>query len=429
MNILYLAPIAFDYLKQRPQYLAEELAKKHCVWYVEPTVSVLSRSDNGKTLCTADSSRISRSLYRVRLSGRFSLPYKLKIFDRMRLFIRYEAAQIRRMRIRFDLIWVGYCGRYDLAKCFPHIPMIYDQMDDSVLLTPDWLTRRYLVRAEAWVSARARIVLTTAKMLYEQMKSVRDQVYLLPNALPQTYEGNYLPQRQTKHREFLYIGTIAEWFDNDSIRCIAAYGNGKITLVGPVTGEKIRRSGVHYTGKVPKEKIGAYLAKSDVCLYPFQAGKLLDTINPVKIYEYLAFNKPVIARRSIETEQFQKYIYLYSNEKELRQLLSAKLEPPFATQEAYDRFISCNTWERRAAFLEQILTTVTANRLPEQIQLHKDDKTQLHKDTGGQKNDKTQLHKDTGGQKNGKRNWNGLHRTTDCADDGGARNRSNRNRL
>lgn len=358
MNILYLAPIAFDYLKQRPQYLAGELAKNHCVWYVEPTVSALTRS-SARTLCMPDSSRISRSLYRIRLSGRASLPYKLKVFDRMRLCIRYEAAQIRRMRIRFDLIWVGYCGRYDLAKCFPHIPMIYDRMDDSVLLTPDWLTRRYLIRAEKWVCASAQIALTSAIKLYEQMKSVRDHVYLLPNALPEDYGGNYLLPKETGMRKFLYVGTIAEWFDYDSIRCMAAYGNCEITLVGPVTGAMVQMPDVQYTGKVPKEEIGAYIAQSDVCLYPFREGKLLDTINPVKIYEYLAFNKPVIARRSMETEQFRDCVYLYSNETELKQLLCETLEPPFATKEAYDQFIRHNTWSRRAAFLEQILSTVT----------------------------------------------------------------------
>ena len=394
MNILYLAPVAFDYLKQRPQYLAEELAKKHCVWYVEPTVSVLARS-SARTMCTAESSRISRSLYRIRLSGRASLPYKLKVFDRMRLCIRYEAAQIRRMRIRFDLIWVGYCGRYDLVKCFPHIPVVYDRMDNNVLLTRDWLTRRYLICAEKWICARAQIVLTSAKKLYEQMKGLRDHVYLLPNALPENYGENYLPSDGWQEdngekyllsdalqgddagssllfgkagvRNFLYVGTIAEWFDYDSIRCMATHGNDKITLVGPVTGEKVRLSNVHYTGKVPKEEIGAYIAQSDVCLYPFRKGKLLDTINPVKIYEYLAFNKPVIARRSMETEQFADYVYLYSDEKELKQLLCAKLEPPFATKEAYDRFVSGNTWGCRAAFLEQILQTLTLYELSEDI--------------------------------------------------------------
>ena len=41
MKIVYLAPIPYDGLRQRPQFLAEGLAREHEVIYVDPTVSML----------------------------------------------------------------------------------------------------------------------------------------------------------------------------------------------------------------------------------------------------------------------------------------------------------------------------------------------------------------------------------------------------
>ena len=41
MTILYFAPIYYNDMKQRPQQIAECLAKKHKVYYVEPTVSLM----------------------------------------------------------------------------------------------------------------------------------------------------------------------------------------------------------------------------------------------------------------------------------------------------------------------------------------------------------------------------------------------------
>ncbi len=41
VKILYLAPIPYDGLRQRPQYIADGLAQKHEVIYVNPTVSWL----------------------------------------------------------------------------------------------------------------------------------------------------------------------------------------------------------------------------------------------------------------------------------------------------------------------------------------------------------------------------------------------------
>ena len=41
MKILFFSPIEYQGLKQRPQYIAEGLAKKHEVTYVDPTVSAM----------------------------------------------------------------------------------------------------------------------------------------------------------------------------------------------------------------------------------------------------------------------------------------------------------------------------------------------------------------------------------------------------
>ena len=39
MKILYFAPISYGDIKQRPQHIAEELAKEHEVWYVDSTIT------------------------------------------------------------------------------------------------------------------------------------------------------------------------------------------------------------------------------------------------------------------------------------------------------------------------------------------------------------------------------------------------------
>ena len=61
---------------------------------------------------------------------------------------------------------------------------------------------------------------------------------------------------------------------------------------------------------------------------PIQKGPILDTINPVKIYEYLAVNKPVIAVRSRETEKFKDIILLYDNLRELERMAIGPFKPP-----------------------------------------------------------------------------------------------------
>ncbi len=77
---------------------------------------------------------------------------------------------------------------------------------------------------------------------------------------------------------------ISHWFDNELIRILALeYPECTISLVGPLTIEKIDLPNVYYYGRVPKKEIYQWIEQFDVCLYPFKKSDLLDTIDPIKI--------------------------------------------------------------------------------------------------------------------------------------------------
>ena len=49
------------------------------------------------------------------------------------------------------------------------------------------------------------------------------------------------------------------------------------------------------TGRIPYDAIPKYLAAADVCLLPFHTVPATKHIVPIKLYEYMAAAKPVIA--------------------------------------------------------------------------------------------------------------------------------------
>jgi glycosyltransferase involved in cell wall biosynthesis len=49
------------------------------------------------------------------------------------------------------------------------------------------------------------------------------------------------------------------------------------------------------TGRVPYERIPSLLSAADVCLLPFQTVPATEHIVPIKLYEYMASGRPVIA--------------------------------------------------------------------------------------------------------------------------------------
>lgn len=354
MKIVYFAPIAYSDLKQRPQYLIEGLSEKHQICYIEPTVRVIT-SIQHKEDCSAKQKDITKNLTVFRCDGKLVLPFRWNVYDLLELNGLYEYMQLRTLIASADVLFVGYEGWYNVIKWAKNKKVIYDKMDENSLLSPDWANRTYLQRSERKLIERSTLMCVTARTFEEQYKK-RLPTYLIPNAF-EAQNVSYIPyvENRKDKKVYGYVGLIAEWFDNKAVELIAENENNTVVLVGPCRTEKIKKDNVIYVGKVEKKEVAAYIKSFDICLYPFKKGKLLDTINPVKIYEYLSFNKPVIAVNNREMEQFQNGLYTYENYDQLQKLCEDSLTQPFMSQKEYETFIEKNSWDDRIEKLNKIL--------------------------------------------------------------------------
>ncbi len=88
------------------------------------------------------------------------------------------------------------------------------------------------------------------------------------------------------------------------IKIVSAHPNLKLLIVGE--GElyhelaEIRerhnmKNHIILTGKQPYERIPEFLAAADVCLLPFQLNDITREVVPIKMYEYMASGKPIVA--------------------------------------------------------------------------------------------------------------------------------------
>ena len=80
MKILFFAPIAYRDLKQRPQYLAEGLAREHEVIYVDPTVSAMKYLLKGGERPGGYLYPAGKNLTVLRLNGALSAHRSLEVF-------------------------------------------------------------------------------------------------------------------------------------------------------------------------------------------------------------------------------------------------------------------------------------------------------------------------------------------------------------
>lgn len=365
MKILYFAPLPFNDIKQRPQQIAEELSKIHEIWYVEPTVSYISSCKLKRPVYKSCCMDICQNFHILRLDGRFSLPIRLQFADPFKLNTLYERKQLKELLQQCDILWVGYevCKRLipkNHGKC-----LIYDKMDDNSMLSKQKTVIRYLRQMDKEIIDAADFVFVTASRFYTILAAQRDHVYLIPNGIgfEKAFKSKPIIPK-SKKKIFGYIGKISHWFDFEAIRTLAnANPDCEIALVGPNDQPELMLSNVKYYGIVPKGEVPIWIEYFDVCLYPFKDSQLLDTIDPVKIYEYLAMNKPVIAVDSLEVRKYGSLIHRYGNHHELIQISHTNLERPFANHCDQIAFLMENSWESRVKVINEILQAKEKNLL------------------------------------------------------------------
>ena len=356
MNIAYFAPIPYDFLMQRPQYLAKELSKRYNVFYIEPTISAIYRALRGGESFKARKKDLSESLHIIKLDGLFSLPRVLKVYDLFGFSNAWERKQLKIIIPKPDIIWVGYCGWYPVSSRFSGT-QIYDKMDDNSLLTHNILHSMQLAKYDKYLFKKAECIFVASMNLYEKALAVNPQSHLIPNAVDAEFAQVIISSKKSGNkRVFGYIGMIDDWFDLMAVRTIVdANEDNEVVLVGPNNVSKIHHARVIYMGRLPKEKLPAVISSFDVCLYPFQQNRLLETINPVKIYEYLALNKPIIAVDSRETRAFGELIWRYKTYDELKELCSKSFTTPFVSEEARLQFIGVNNWLKRGQIIIDVM--------------------------------------------------------------------------
>lgn len=100
----------------------------------------------------------------------------------------------------------------------------------------------------------------------------------------------------------MYVGAMDAWFDYTTVdRMTAQLPDVSFVLIGPdeVACERLMpRSNLHLLGRRPYATLPRYLAHADVGLIPFDVighPELVESIHPLKLYEYLAAGLPVVA--------------------------------------------------------------------------------------------------------------------------------------
>lgn len=259
-----------------------------------------------------------------------------------------------------DLLWFDSITQYFWIKSIQYGKSIFrisDRMDAFKKISPN------LKKLEISLKEKADIIIYTAKDLESYLEDYKDKTAFVPNGVDLEHFSNSKKEIPNDLKTIpkplaIYIGAVDEWFDIDLMASIAKKCNDiSFVIIGD---PKINVStlkniqNIYLLGKRRYEDIPAYLYNSDVGIIPFNINHpVVRSVNPIKLYEYMACGLPVVATKWKELELIESLAFLASDVEEFGEKLRKALN--LKNKETLVNFAIQNSWNERFTRIKMLL--------------------------------------------------------------------------
>jgi GT2 family glycosyltransferase len=273
---------------------------------------------------------------------------------------------VRALGLEHPYLWTQDPRAASLVERLPIDRIVYDLTDDWAAFETDDTRRTLVERRIASLARRAALVIACSKPLELAARSWSDQVHLVPNAVDGGQEPHSIPSdlEGVPRPRLGYAGTLhSARLDVDLlVRAAQLRPSWAFVFLGPNLLEPKDKSrlltlpNVHYLGPRPHSAVRSYLEGLDVCLVPHLITDFTQSLDPLKLYEYLAAGRPIVATALGNSPDLQPHIALGTTAAQLVEQAEREIVTNSPARVAARRAVVAHaTWSSRAATIEALL--------------------------------------------------------------------------
>lgn len=350
-------------LFQRPQHISLGLSKQKCLVFYEVThftdkIKDLEEINNNLILINLENKSIQKILFS-----------KLKNINKPKYIQIYSTDWNMKLEELKEYIKNGY-------------KIIYEYIDEinPILSGTKDIPINIKEKYEYMLSDKENIfVVVTADKLREDIEKKRGTEKLVFACNGVDYEHYQNIDNAFKFDETFeqilkqdkpiigYYGAFASWFDYDMVSNLAKQRpEYNIVLIGSKYDDSLEKSNIEkldnvfYLGTKDYKILKNYANRFNVCIVPFVINDITKATSPLKIFEYMALEKPIVTTAMDECKKY-KSIFIANDQEEFVNLIDKTLKLNKEKNTEYYETLKQealeNTWESKAKVIVKLLET------------------------------------------------------------------------
>lgn len=261
--------------------------------------------------------------------------------------------------------------------------VVYEYIDDLSphLAGTDELPVNVKQKYDMMIENKEIFTVVTADALWKDVLSKRGNVRLAfsGNGVDYHHFHDEIDERYPLEDDFTnilkmgqpivgYYGALAKWFDYELIKKVADTGKYQVVLFGIAYDDSMEKAGVagypniHFLGAKSYNILQNYASHIDVLTIPFLINDITRATSPVKLFEYMAMNKPIVTTDMDECRKYKSVLIGHSHDgfmAEIEHALQLRTDASYMNllnEEALE-----NTWKEKARIIIEMLRTDEKN--------------------------------------------------------------------
>ena len=257
---------------------------------------------------------------------------------------------------------------------------VYDITDDWISRDqPKWLAEQTRRQDEEMCRRAGAVIVCSQRLLDMKQSLAGGKLHLIPNGVDAEHyrvvlggEGPIPPEAAAWPKPvFGYTGTVhPDRLDLDLIEGVARLLTaGSLVFIGPnhlspsQTRRLIETGRVIFHGPVPYAEIPQYMRAFDACMTPHRLSQFVESLQPIKLWEYLAAGKPIVATGVAGFRDYPRLVRLAHGSEEFCRQLEATIDEGPLLSSARQAIARQHSWRTRVDAIEQVLEDLVAGDL------------------------------------------------------------------